>query len=221
MEQHVHHGRTCTVPVNVPRGGPSVARATTAVLDMAGAGSGDDRQRWTVGGVPAPRRTSGPHRTTLSGGAIPDGVSTGPVAVEVPRTLGFATEPATSCPDGDWVESVLRDLAARPHDVVATTAGTRISPGEGLVRAEETAGKRVYHLTEAGQVVVDSRRGEPTPWETPAESLDDGVAELKSFALQVGERSRRSPKPAGAAQDVQQSHQHLQAQPLVTFDERA
>jgi hypothetical protein len=182
VEQHVHHGRTCTVPANAPRGGPSVARATTAVLDMAGAGSGDDRQRWTVGGVPAPRHTSGPHRTTLSGGAIPDGVSTGPVAVEVPRTLGFATEPATSCPDGDWVESVLRDLAARPHDVVATTAGTRISPGEGLVRAEETAGKRVYHLTEAGQVVVDSRRGEPTPWETPAESLDDGVAELKSFA---------------------------------------
>jgi len=148
-------------------------------------------------------------------------VSAGPVAVEVLRTLGFATGPATSCPDGDLVESVLRDLAP----AASTSWPPPQAPGSPRARvwsaAEKTAGKRVYHLTEAGQVVADSRRGEPTPWETPAESLDDGVAELKSFALQVGERSRRSPKPAGAAQDVQQSHQHLQAQPLVTFDERA
>ena len=43
------------------------------------------------------------------------------------RTLGFATGPATSCPDGDGVEIVLRDLATDRIDVVATGGGTGVS----------------------------------------------------------------------------------------------
>ncbi len=43
------------------------------------------------------------------------------------RTLGFATGPVTSCPDGDGVEIVLRDLATDRIDVVVTGGGTGVS----------------------------------------------------------------------------------------------
>ncbi|MGZ4619312.1 MAG: PadR family transcriptional regulator [Frankiaceae bacterium] len=57
---------------------------------------------------------------------------------------------------------------------------------EGLVRLQETEGRRVYHLTDAGRAVVEARRGEPTPWDAAADAADDGVADLRPLVLQVG-----------------------------------
>jgi DNA-binding PadR family transcriptional regulator len=56
---------------------------------------------------------------------------------------------------------------------------------EGLVRAEESDGKRVFHLTEAGRAHTDARAGEPRPWDTAA-AADDGLTDLRSLAFGVG-----------------------------------
>ncbi len=57
---------------------------------------------------------------------------------------------------------------------------------EGLVHAEESGGKRVFHLTDAGRAYTDARAGEPKPWETAAAAADDGLTDLRSLAFGVG-----------------------------------
>jgi DNA-binding PadR family transcriptional regulator len=57
---------------------------------------------------------------------------------------------------------------------------------EGLVRAEEADGKRVFHLTDAGRAYVAKRAGEPKPWETAAAAMDDGVTDLRKLAFGIG-----------------------------------
>ena len=55
---------------------------------------------------------------------------------------------------------------------------------EGLVRAEETDGRRVFHLTDAGRAVV-AERGSDTraPWDAVHEEL--GVRELRDLAFSL------------------------------------
>ncbi|WP_322760096.1 PadR family transcriptional regulator [Frankia sp. Cr2] len=57
---------------------------------------------------------------------------------------------------------------------------------EGLVRAEENDGKRVFHLTDAGRAHTDARAGEPRPWDTAAAAADEGLTDLRSLAFGVG-----------------------------------
>jgi DNA-binding PadR family transcriptional regulator len=48
---------------------------------------------------------------------------------------------------------------------------------EGLIKAEEADGKRVFHLTDAGRAEAESREGAP-PWEQVTDGDDDGRANV-------------------------------------------
>jgi DNA-binding PadR family transcriptional regulator len=106
---------------------------------------------------------------------------------------------------GDVREAILALLAEQPMhgyqmigELAERSGGAwRPSPGsvypvlamladEGLVRAEEAEGKRVFHLTDAGRAHVASRADEPKPWETAAASMDDDVTALRTLAFGIG-----------------------------------
>jgi DNA-binding PadR family transcriptional regulator len=58
---------------------------------------------------------------------------------------------------------------------------------EGLVRAEEHDGRRVFQLTDAGRAYVDARPEElAAPWQTVAEGVDERVTGLQALIGQVG-----------------------------------
>ncbi len=57
---------------------------------------------------------------------------------------------------------------------------------EGLVRVEQTEGRRVFHLTDAGQAYVEEHRSElETAWKAVVESVDDKGQELHGLFHQV------------------------------------
>ena len=57
---------------------------------------------------------------------------------------------------------------------------------EGLVRAEESDGRKLFHLTEAGRAAAEETSGEGAPWDAASESVDSDVWELFNVARQVG-----------------------------------
>lgn len=56
---------------------------------------------------------------------------------------------------------------------------------EGLVRGEDTEGKIVYHLTDAGRERVEAQDA-PPPWARFDRPVDDGLFALKDLAIQLG-----------------------------------
>jgi DNA-binding PadR family transcriptional regulator len=54
---------------------------------------------------------------------------------------------------------------------------------EGLVRVEETGGRKLFHLTDAGRDAVPA---EGAPWDAVSDSVDADVWELVGVARQVG-----------------------------------
>jgi molybdenum cofactor synthesis domain-containing protein len=54
----------------------------------------------------------------------------GPVLAELLRTAGCAVDGPVVIPDGDPVEATLRDALAAGYDVVVTTGGTGLTPGD-------------------------------------------------------------------------------------------
>jgi molybdenum cofactor synthesis domain-containing protein len=61
-------------------------------------------------------------------GIYPD--RSGPVLVELLRSAGCAVDGPLVIPDGDPVEAALRDGLAAGYDVVVTTGGTGLTPGD-------------------------------------------------------------------------------------------
>ena len=62
-------------------------------------------------------------------GVYPD--TSGPVLVEALRAAGCAVvDGPLVIPDGDPVEAALRDAIAAGYDVVVTTGGTGLTPGD-------------------------------------------------------------------------------------------
>ena len=57
---------------------------------------------------------------------------------------------------------------------------------EGLVRAEETDGRKLFHLTDEGRAAADASAGEGAPWDAASESVDSDVWDLFGVARQVG-----------------------------------
>jgi DNA-binding PadR family transcriptional regulator len=63
---------------------------------------------------------------------------------------------------------------------------------QGLIRAEETEGRRVYHLTDSGRSLVEERREELTGlWEAVNRSADEGTTELRDLYGQLGAAVRQ------------------------------
>jgi DNA-binding PadR family transcriptional regulator len=56
---------------------------------------------------------------------------------------------------------------------------------EGLVRAEEEDGKKIYHLTDAGKTAAEEAAGSP-PWERFGSETHDDLIDLRDIAFQVG-----------------------------------
>lgn len=54
----------------------------------------------------------------------------GPVLVEALRSAGCSVDGPLVIPDGDSVEAALRDSVAAGYDVVVTTGGTGLTPGD-------------------------------------------------------------------------------------------
>ncbi|GII92021.1 PadR family transcriptional regulator [Sinosporangium siamense] len=87
---------------------------------------------------------------------------------------------------------IIQEIAARSH------GGWKPSPGavypalqqladEGLVRSEESEGRKTFHLTEEGRAYVDANQQEMrAPWEEMAPDLDDPTWELIDLARQSG-----------------------------------
>jgi len=72
---------------------------------------------------------------------------------------------------------------------------------EGLVRAEQDEGRRVFHLTEAGQAYVEQRRGDLTAArDAVTEAVDAGAVELRDLAGQVGLATEGVLRAGAAAQ---------------------
>jgi DNA-binding PadR family transcriptional regulator len=58
---------------------------------------------------------------------------------------------------------------------------------EGLIRSEEADGRRLYHLTDAGQAYVAERPDDqPAPWETFSDSVTDQQGETAALMRDVG-----------------------------------
>ncbi len=86
---------------------------------------------------------------------------------------------------------VIQELAERSGGVWQPSPGS-VYPtlqqleDEGLVRSQETDGRRVYHLTDAGRAEFDQRRGERrAPWEGVADAADESLFELRELGFGV------------------------------------
>jgi DNA-binding PadR family transcriptional regulator len=57
---------------------------------------------------------------------------------------------------------------------------------EGLVRAQETDGRKLFHLTDAGQATVNERGPDaPAPWEQMSQGMSDDAVELGALMKEV------------------------------------
>lgn len=106
---------------------------------------------------------------------------------------------------------IIQQIAARSHGIWRPSPGS-VYPAlqqledEGLVRAEEEGGRRVYHLTAEGRAHLDEH-GPGEPWEEVAESVSEEMVDLHSLLGQVGMAMRQvvvagTPEQVGDARKI-------------------
>lgn len=81
---------------------------------------------------------------------------------------------------------IIQELSARSGGAWSPSAGSvyptlQLLADEGLISAEETAGKKVFSLTEAGIAAVAETAGQPAPWEEASQG-DTGMGEYREAA---------------------------------------
>lgn len=101
---------------------------------------------------------------------------------------------------------IIQQIAERSGGVWRPSAGS-IYPmlqqltDEGLIRVEESDGRRVFHLTEAGQTYVQEHGAElAAVWDAINEAPDDGRRELGELAATVGMATMQVAQAGTAAQ---------------------
>ena len=100
---------------------------------------------------------------------------------------------------------IIREIAERIRgrlDAEPRAASTRrcsSSTDEGLVRSDETEGKRVYELTEEGRTSAAERTG-TLPWEQAAEDADDDLVGLREVAFGLMAATRQIAQTGTKAQ---------------------
>jgi len=101
---------------------------------------------------------------------------------------------------------IIHELAGRSGGVWKPSAGSvyptlQLLFDEGLVDSEQVAGKKVYHLTDAGRGAVAASEGTPAPWEDVAETGTDagGYHQAAGRLLQVVFEVRRTGSAAQRA----------------------
>jgi len=92
---------------------------------------------------------------------------------------------------------VIQELSARSGGTWSPSAGSvyptlQMLADEGLISAQETAGKKVFSLTEAGIAAVAAIADQPAPWEDVARNgagisdYRDAAGKLLQAAFQIG-----------------------------------
>ncbi len=114
----------------------------------------------------------------------------GPVLVELLRKAGCETDGPQVIPDGTPVERALRDAVSAGYDVVVTTGGTGLTPGD--LTPEMT--RRVVDREIPGIADAIRRQGEAAG--VPAAVLSRGLAGLAGQTLVVN-----LPGSAGGVRD--------------------
>jgi DNA-binding PadR family transcriptional regulator len=135
---------------------------------------------------------------------------------------------------GDVRLALLRLLAEEPANgyqlmqaIEERSQGTwRPSPGsvyptlaqledEGLIRSAEADGARRFEITDSGRAHLETRAGEPAPWEPPAEeAADNPLTELAPLVIQIG-------KATFQVASVGDREQRDQAQEVLSETKRA
>jgi DNA-binding PadR family transcriptional regulator len=99
---------------------------------------------------------------------------------------------------------IIREIGERSDGAWAPSPGS-VYPtlqqlaDEGLVRATETDGRRVYELTDDGRAQAEARTG-ALPWEEAAEAADDDLVALRDLMFQVGGAVRQVAHAGSEAQ---------------------
>jgi DNA-binding PadR family transcriptional regulator len=92
---------------------------------------------------------------------------------------------------------IIQELSARSEGNWSPSAGSvyptlQLLADEGLVTSEESGGKKVFSLTDAGKAEVAKTADQPAPWEEAAQSgtgvqgYREAVMRLAGAAMQVG-----------------------------------
>jgi len=103
----------------------------------------------------------------------------GPVLVELLRAAGCAVDGPLVIPDGDPVEAALRDALDAGYDVVVTTGGTGLTPGD--LTPEMT--RRVLEREIPG--IAEALRSAGAAAGVPSAILSRGVAGVAGHTLIV------------------------------------
>jgi molybdenum cofactor synthesis domain-containing protein len=103
----------------------------------------------------------------------------GPVLVEALREAGCAVDGPLVIPDGDSVEAILRDSVSAGYDVVVTTGGTGLTPGD---RTPEMT-RRVVEREIPG--IPEALRAAGLAAGVPSAILSRGIAGLAGRTLIV------------------------------------
>lgn len=114
----------------------------------------------------------------------------GPVLAELLRSAGCAVDGPRVVPDGDPVEAALRDALAAGYDVVVTTGGTGLTPGD--LTPEMT--RRVVEREIPG--IAEALRAAGAAAGVPSAILSRGVAGVAGRTLIVN-----LPGSAGGVRD--------------------
>jgi len=108
---------------------------------------------------------------------------------------------------------IIQEIAERSHGIWRPSPGS-VYPAlqqledEGLVRAEEQAGRRTYGLTDAGRAhVADNREELAEPWAAVADSVSEEMVDLRGVFMQVGMAMRQvmqagTPEQHGRARQI-------------------
>jgi DNA-binding PadR family transcriptional regulator len=143
----------------------------------------------------------GPHGRGYGHGFDPRAFWQGPW-----RGMGFGPGRRSRAKRGDVRAAALLLLAEEPRngyqlmeEIERRSGGAwRPSPGsiypalsqledEGLVRAEETAGRRAYRLTPEGEAYVEeNREALGSPWDDAGEGVPDELVDLRTLIAHVG-----------------------------------
>ncbi|NTU72132.1 MAG: PadR family transcriptional regulator [Coriobacteriia bacterium] len=103
---------------------------------------------------------------------------------------------------------IIQELSARSDGAWSPSAGSvyptlQLLADEGLIVAEETAGKKVFSLTEAGIAAVAETADQPAPWEDAAQSgtgvagYREAVGKFMAAAFQIGKTGSAEQIAAG------------------------
>jgi DNA-binding PadR family transcriptional regulator len=164
-------------------------RRLVAWRQMSGGGRG--RRHFGPGGrPPGPPFGRGPWEAPLFGG-MPGGPGFGRRRrasrgdVRTAAVLLLAEEPRNGY-------QIMQELEERSDGLWRPSPGS-VYPAlqqledEGLIRSEETEGRRLYHLTDAGRAYVAERpEDQPAPWETFTDTVSDQHGETAALMRDGG-----------------------------------